>query len=40
MYAKNGHLKLACHVFKKTPYKNVISCGAFISSFAQNGFAD
>ena len=21
MYAKNGHLKLACRVFKKMPYK-------------------
>ncbi|KAL4597196.1 hypothetical protein ACB092_12G217900 [Castanea dentata] len=39
MYAKNGHLKLACHVFKNMPCKNVISWGALISGFAQNGFA-
>ncbi|KAK4581103.1 hypothetical protein RGQ29_024676 [Quercus rubra] len=39
MYATNGHLKLACHVFKNMPYKNVISWGALISGFAQNGFA-
>ena len=39
MYAKNGHLKLSCHVFKNMPCKNVISWGALISGFAQNGFA-
>ena len=39
MYAMNGHLKLACYVFKNMPCKNVISWGALISGFAQNGFA-
>ncbi|KAE7998010.1 hypothetical protein FH972_002590 [Carpinus fangiana] len=39
MYAKNGHLGLACRVFKKMPCKNVVSWGALISGFAQNGFA-
>ena len=39
MYAMNGHLKLACYVFKNMPCKNVISWGALISGFDQNGFA-
>lgn len=39
MYAKNGHLGLACRLFKKMPCKNVVSWGALISGFAQNGFA-
>ncbi|KAJ4728464.1 Pentatricopeptide repeat-containing protein [Melia azedarach] len=37
MYAKNGHLDLASHVFKKMSHKNVVSWGALISGFAQNG---
>ncbi|KAE8685318.1 putative pentatricopeptide repeat-containing protein [Hibiscus syriacus] len=39
MYAKNGYLEYALHVFKKMPIKNNISWGALISGFAQNGFA-
>ncbi|XVF72263.1 hypothetical protein PTKIN_Ptkin12aG0106300 [Pterospermum kingtungense] len=39
MYAKNGYLEYALHVFKKMPSKNHISWGALISGFAQNGFA-
>ncbi|KAL5798727.1 hypothetical protein ACOSQ2_003547 [Xanthoceras sorbifolium] len=37
MYAKNGHLDLASHVFKKISHKNAVSWGALISGFAQNG---
>ncbi|KAL6208961.1 hypothetical protein ACLB2K_019904 [Fragaria x ananassa] len=39
MYAKSGHLELACCVFNKMSYKNAISWGALVSGFAQNGFA-
>ncbi|KAL5562129.1 hypothetical protein UlMin_031876 [Ulmus minor] len=39
MYAKNGKLEFACHVFRKMIYKNVVSWGALISGYAQNGFA-
>ncbi|KAJ8749319.1 hypothetical protein K2173_018802 [Erythroxylum novogranatense] len=39
MYAKNGYLKLASRVFEGMPRKNVVSWGALISGFAQNGFA-
>lgn len=39
MYAKTGHLELACRVFWTMTKKNVISWGALISSYAQNGFA-
>ncbi|TYH11157.1 hypothetical protein ES288_A07G235600v1 [Gossypium darwinii] len=38
MYAKNGYLEYALHVFKM-PTKNDISWGALISGLAQNGFA-
>lgn len=40
MYAKNGHLALASHVFHNMPHRNVISWGALISGFAQNGLAE
>ncbi|EEF41219.1 pentatricopeptide repeat-containing protein, putative [Ricinus communis] len=40
MYAKNGKLELASRVFEGIPYKSVISWGALISGFAQNGFAN
>ncbi|EOX93881.1 hypothetical protein QUC31_004334 [Theobroma cacao] len=39
MYAKNGYLEYASRVFKKISSKNVISWGALISGYAQNGFA-
>lgn len=39
LYAKNGHLELASCIFRKMLYKNVISWGALISGYAQNGFA-
>ncbi|KAK4849751.1 hypothetical protein QYF36_000534 [Acer negundo] len=37
MHAKNGHMVLASHVFKDMSRKNVVSWGALISGFAQNG---
>ncbi|XP_062078047.1 putative pentatricopeptide repeat-containing protein At3g25060, mitochondrial [Humulus lupulus] len=39
MYAKFGKLNFACWLFKRMTYKNVISWGALISGYAQNGFA-
>ncbi|KAF3435954.1 hypothetical protein FNV43_RR23046 [Rhamnella rubrinervis] len=39
MYAKTGQLELSCRLFNKMTYKNVISWGALISGYAQNGFA-
>ncbi|KAG9447917.1 hypothetical protein H6P81_014045 [Aristolochia fimbriata] len=40
MYGKNGNLNLASRVFGMMIYKNVISWGALISGFAQNGFTE
>lgn len=40
MYAKNGHLDLASHIFKNMPHINIITWGALISGFAQIGFAE
>ncbi|XP_077226625.1 tetratricopeptide repeat (TPR)-like superfamily protein [Tasmannia lanceolata] len=39
MYAKNGFLNLASHVFERMSHRNVVSWSALISGFAQNGFA-
>ena len=39
MYAKNGRLENASCLFSTMLYKNVISWGAMISGYAQNGFA-
>ncbi|XP_015892169.3 putative pentatricopeptide repeat-containing protein At3g25060, mitochondrial [Ziziphus jujuba] len=39
MYAKTGKLGLAYRIFRKMTCKNVISWGALISGYAQNGFA-
>ncbi|KDP26364.1 hypothetical protein JCGZ_17522 [Jatropha curcas] len=39
MHAKNGQLERASLVFKEMKYKTVVSWGALISGFAQNGFA-
>lgn len=39
MYAKTGHLDLASHVFKNMSRINIVTWGALISGFAQNGLA-
>jgi pentatricopeptide repeat protein len=39
MYAKNGHLDVACQVFRMMPYRNDVTWSALISGFAQNGRA-
>ncbi|KAI3833645.1 hypothetical protein MKX03_022423 [Papaver bracteatum] len=39
MYVKNGLLTVASSVFKKMSYRSVVSWGALMSGFAQNGFA-
>ncbi|KAM3382237.1 putative pentatricopeptide repeat-containing protein, mitochondrial [Capsicum galapagoense] len=39
MYAKNGELETATHVFQKMPCKNTVTWSALISGYAQNGFA-
>ncbi|XP_065876503.1 putative pentatricopeptide repeat-containing protein At3g25060, mitochondrial [Euphorbia lathyris] len=39
MYAKNGQMELAFRAFMEMPFKSVVSWGALISGFAQNGFA-
>ncbi|XP_030487855.2 putative pentatricopeptide repeat-containing protein At3g25060, mitochondrial [Cannabis sativa] len=39
MYTKFGNLDSACLLFKRMTHKNVVSWGALISGYAQNGFA-
>ncbi|XP_050206955.1 putative pentatricopeptide repeat-containing protein At3g25060, mitochondrial [Mercurialis annua] len=40
MYAKNGRLELALRVFEDIRNKSVVSWGALVSGFAQNGFTE
>uniref|UniRef100_A0A7N1A2F7 Pentatricopeptide repeat-containing protein n=1 Tax=Kalanchoe fedtschenkoi TaxID=63787 RepID=A0A7N1A2F7_KALFE len=39
MYAKHGYMKQALHVFETMHRQTVISWGALVSGFAQNGYA-